>query len=591
MIKFVMINKKNNRFDFYSYTNEIMNNLKIELESNGLEFYLNKETIRKATFEYKQKEFLINFTVVATSETIQLKVDITLPTKDTSNLELHDVKIKIKDLMIGEWEQCVWLEDSQSELFAEELYKKVHNVENSLRRLINSILFFKLGGDWWGNYMPADLINKYNQRNDQYRRRTPSFDNIHTNLMSIDTGDLIRILSYKTYKLRKNSIFRDDDMASNPFEGFAEPVNALSRDEKEKLFHFQSTMNSIFFNSKSIDKLHLNLIEALRDQMEVDKDFWKDYFCPWFSCDFRRFSGLWHEFTTDRNHVAHNKLIDVKLSDKFNKSMTELQKLITEAEGKFITYTETEAANYLEEIKFEAEAMERQRVQDWKEYIEEEAGVRILDESEIIEKYQDYISTAFDELIDNFYYRTDLEIIYFEPDLKEECDILVIKHNLIGNDLKVRVIPYIDSSEGVTSTVTLEVLSEGFKGTFNLDYTNGEVEYNPDQTNYMPLVQDYWNVASALSKMEKIISSLIERHFPEIRENEIADVSCKACDSYSIYYRDDLSEAEEDGKFAIGQCLKCGKNNTLGVCMRCDRILNQEDDGLCVSCGEYIESQ
>lgn len=119
--------------------------------------------------------------------------------------------------MIGEWEQCVWLEDSQSELFAEELYKKVHNVENSLRRLINSILFFKLGGDWWGNYMPADLINKYNQRNDQYRRRTPSFDNIHTNLMSIDTGDLIRILSYKTYKLRKNSIFRDDDMESNPF--------------------------------------------------------------------------------------------------------------------------------------------------------------------------------------------------------------------------------------------------------------------------------------------------------------------------------------------------------------------------------------
>lgn len=68
-----MINKKNNRFDFYSYTNEIMNNLKIELESNGLEFYLNKETIRKATFEYKQKEFLINFTVVATSRQSNLK--------------------------------------------------------------------------------------------------------------------------------------------------------------------------------------------------------------------------------------------------------------------------------------------------------------------------------------------------------------------------------------------------------------------------------------------------------------------------------------------------------------------------------------
>ncbi|MFS0873627.1 MULTISPECIES: hypothetical protein [Paenibacillus] len=486
MIKFVMINKKNNQFNFYTYTNEIMNKLQIELGSNGLEFYLNKEIIRKATFEYKHTEFLINFTVVATSETFQLKVDINLPTKDVSSLELHDVKIKIKDLMIGDWEQCVWLEDSQSELFAEELYKKVHNVENSLRRLINSILFFKLGGDWWGKYMPVDLINKYNLRNDQYRRRTPSFDNIHTNLMSIDTADLILILSYKTHKLRKDSIFRDEDI--NPFEGFAEPENALSHEEKKKLVHFQDTMNSILFNSKSMDKLHLNLIQVLKDQMEIDKDFWEDYFCPWFSCDFRKFSGLWQEFTADRNHVAHNKLIDVKLSDKFHKSMTELQKLISEAEGKFATYTESEAANYLEEIKVEAKEIERQHALDWREQVEADAGINILDDIEIIEQYQEYITDALNEIKDNFYYRTDIEIIYSEPDLKEECEILVIKHNLIGNELKVRVFPNIDSSEGETSTVTLQVISKGFKGTFRLHYTNGEAVYNSEQTTYMPLV-------------------------------------------------------------------------------------------------------
>lgn len=588
MIKFVMINKKNSNFNFYAYTDEIMRKLKNELGSNSLEFYSNKDTSRKANFEYKHLEYLVNFTFVATYETVQLKVDISLPSKDASNLDLHEIKIRIKDLMIGEWEQCVWLEDTQSELFAEELYKKVHNVENSLRRLINSILFFKLGGDWWGKYMPADLKNNYNRRDDQYRRRTPSFDNIHTNLMSIDTGDLIHILSYKTYKLRKDSIFRDEDV--NPFEGFAESENALSREEKEKLFHFQSTMNNIFYNIKSSDKLHPNLIEALKDQMEVDKDFWEDYFLPWFSCDLRKFRGLWNEFKTDRNHVAHNKLIDLKLRDKFNKSMNELQKLIAEAEEKFVAYTETEAASYMEEIRFEAEMIERQHADDLKDYIEEATGIRILDESEIIEKYQEHITGIFDGLIDMFYYRTDLEISYSEPTLEEECDIFSIEHSIIGNDLKVRVFPYIDSSEGVTSKVTLHVkIASGIEDSFDLYYTNGEAEYNADQTNYMPLVQDHWNVASALSKMEKIISSIVLSVFPEFSEDDIANVPCKSCKSYSVYFTDDMSDVEEKLIYKNGECLNCGKLNTLGVCMRCDKNLDQEDYGLCEECEVYVD--
>ncbi|AIY08775.1 hypothetical protein LK13_09345 [Paenibacillus polymyxa] len=590
MIRFVMINKKNKRFDFYSYTNEIMNNLKNELESNGLEFYLNKETIRKATFEYKQKEFLINFTVVATSETIQLKVDITLPTKDTSNLELHDVKIKIKDLMIGEWEQCVWLEDSQSELFAEELYKKVHSVENSLRRLINSIMFFKLGGDWWDRYMPYDLINKYNQRSDQYRRRTPSFDNIHTNLMSIDTGDLIRILNYKTYKLKRNSIFREPD-EMNLFEGFAEPLNALTRDEKEKLFLFQGIMNSIFFNTKSIEKLHPNLLEKLEEQMEVDKDFWEDYFLPWFSCDSRKFSGLWSEFTTDRNHVAHNKLIDLKLRNKFNKGMSELQKLITEAEKKFEKFTETEVASYLEETRFEAEVIQRQQTDDWKDYIEEATGIRILEESNIIEEFQENLTASFDNLKDMFYYRSDLEFLYNEPTLNEESIIFTIEHNVTRDDIQVIVLPDIDSSAGATSTVTLRVITNDKEEMFDLYYTNGEAEYNDEQTNYMPLVQDHWEVTSGLSKMEKFISSLISSDFPEITEDEIANVPCRHCESYTIYFSDEESDVESPSRYKTGECLNCGRINTLGFCMRCDRTLNQEEDGLCDGCEAYIDAQ
>lgn len=589
-----MINKKNSSiFDFHSYTEGIMEKVKSDLNSNSLEFYSNKETIRKCTFEYKQTDFLVTFTVAATHETVQLKVDVVLPSNDSSNLELHDLKIKIKDSMIADWEQCVWLEDTQSELFAEELYKKVHSVENSLRRLINSIMFFKLGGDWWDRYMPYDLINKYNQRSDQYRRRTPSFDNIHTNLMSIDTGDLIRILNYKTYKLKRNNIFREpDEIEMNLFEGFAEPLNALTRDEKEKLFLFQGIMNSIFFNTKSIEKLHPNLLEKLEEQMEVDKDFWEDYFPPWFSCDSRKFSGLWSEFTTDRNHVAHNKLIDLKLRDKFNKSMSELQKLITEAEKKFEKYTETEVASYLEETRFEAEVRERQQADDWKDYIEEATGIRILEESDIIEEFQENLTASFDNLKDMFYYRSDLEFLYNEPTLNEESIIYTIEHNVTRDDIQVFVLPDIDSSAGATSTVTLRVITKDKEEMFDIYYTNGEAEYNEEQTNYMPLVHDHWEVTSGLSKMEKFISSLVSSDFPEITEDEIASVACRHCGSYSVYY---LSDEESDGestlRYSMGECLNCGKVNTLGFCLRCDKTLNQEEDGLCDSCEAYIDAQ
>lgn len=439
--------------------------------------------------------------------------------------------------------------------------------------------------------MPYDLINKYNQRSDQYRRRTPSFDNIHTNLMSIDTGDLIRILNYKTYKLKRNSIFREPD-EMNPFEGFAEPLNALTRDEKEKLFLFQSIMNSIFFNTKSIEKLHPNLLEKLEEQMEVDKDFWEDYFLPWFSCDSRKFSGLWNEFTTDRNHVAHNKLIDLKLRDKFNKSMDELQKLIAEAEEKFDAYTETEAASYLEEIRFEAEVSERQKADDWRESVEEATGIRILDESEIIEEFQENLTASFDNIKDMFYYRSDLEFLYNEPTLNEESIIFTIEHNVTRDDIQVIVLPDIDSSAGATSTVTLRVITNDKEEMFDLYYTNGEAEYNDEQTNYMPLVQDHWEVTSGLSKMEKFLSSLISSDFPEITEDEIANVPCHHCESYSVYY---LSDEESDGestlRYSMGECLNCGTVNSLGFCMRCDKTLNQEEDGLCDSCEAYIDAQ
>ncbi|MED1785738.1 hypothetical protein P4V43_28390 [Brevibacillus fortis] len=587
MIRFVMINSRHRSFNFVEYTNTIIGKVENDLNATEVEFYSNKDRTRKANIVINKKEYLIQFTYIITHGTFQLKIDISMVGKNELDLELHDLKIKLKDLVITDWEQCVWLEDRQSEAYADSLYKDIHLVENSLRRLINTVLFYKLGGDWWDLYMPIDLTKKYNQRNDPYKRRAPSFENIHTNLMSIDTGDLVKILGYKTYKIKEGNIFRGSSVGlEDPFTD-AIQVQVLTIEEKEKLKQFQYIMNNIIYDETAAAHFQTKLSTLLADQLEIDKDFWNDYFSNWFTCDFRQFQGRWGEFNTDRNHVAHNKLIDIKLYEKFKTSMSQLLGIITDAEEKFSAYLETEMSQFLDELEQMNEANLYQSELDYQSLIEEEAGVRIRQHDSIVEIFQEHIANIFDELKEQFYYRSDLEIVYNEPILINETEVFRVDYLSGHTYLKVLADPFIDDSGGTTSYVKLTTIYNGVdlqKG-FKISYLNGEVEYNEDQTNYMPLTNDELNV-SELKKLQEFIESFINEHMPEVDEDEIAEYACESCHQFTIFLSD-----EDDGKYEQGKCLHCGHSNPVGGCIRCGSIVNQPTDGLCDSCQEYIDNQ
>jgi hypothetical protein len=578
MIRFVMINFKRESFDFKVYTTELMEKVEKALTAKDVEFYSNKDRMRKCTLVLKDKQYFVQFTFIMTHGTSQLKVDISRETESKDDKELHDLKIKIKDLIIDEWEQCVWLEDRQSEELAEDLYKDVHSVENSLRRLINTVLFYNLGGDWWEKYMPTHLTKKYHQRNDPYKDRAPSFKNIHTNLLSIDTGDLVTILSFKTYRVKETNIFKEDD----PFIfGFAEPETNIER--RKELYRFQYIMNNLMNDEKSIEGLQKNLTRILQEQMEVDKDFWEDYFGPWFPCNIREFQGKWENFSTDRNHVAHNKLIDNKLYQKFKKSMGDLLTLITEAEHKFSEHLEQEMNSYLEELEEMEEIQYRQREADLKEFKEEEAGVEIRDEDDIIELLQEHINDAFGEIEQDIYYRSDLEITYNEPLLKDKVEnVFMIVHTL-NNNITVDVEPFINAEEGGISNANFLVYYNGeFQGSFEISYTNGEAEFNEEQGYFMPSIQDELDV-SAFEELETLVHNLVKEKMPEIGE-DMASFPCEECQEFAV----NISKEDE---YPIGLCFSCGHLNQIGECMRCEETLDDTQDGLCESCQEYINKQ
>lgn len=573
-----MIDIKLNNFNLEKYTDELMEKVKMELNSETLSFYQTQESKRSCFLILDKKEYFIDFIFIATHENFQLKVDIRAKEKEKADKELHDLKIKIKDLIVEDWKQCVWLTDHQSEEFAEDLYKNVHFVENSLRRVINTVLFHHLGGDWW-RFMPIHLTNKYSTRISGYQDRAPSFKNVHANLLSIDTDDLVSILEFKTYQMKDQSIFS----GINPFiPDSLQQAEVLKR--KQDLGKFNYIMSDIINNKKSIESHQKALTNLLKEQMEIDIDLWEKFFFPWFPCTLREFSGKWKHFSTDRNHVAHNKFIDIKLYQKFKKSMEDLLKIITEAEEKFEEYLKQESTQFLEYMKQSEIEDSYQRQREEKKSIAEEAGIEILDTDQIISLFQEHITATFGDISDEIYYRTDIEITYYEPPLTTPEKIFEIQNNILKRSIHVDIEPDIDESDGCTSRVNFLVYSNGhFKESFEISYVNGEAEFNEDQGNYMPKTEDELNISS-LEDIESFINRLLEEEMPEISEDDLASFVCEECREYTV----NLSEGNDYG---LGICIQCGHKNEVGECRRCETPLDQQEDAFCDSCTEWFKEQ
>lgn len=511
LIRFIMLDNKQYEFNLNDYTDELMNKVEQNLNLKNVSFNNIEESKRNCSLILVDKEYFIDFiSIFNPLGPNQLKVDILAKEKTTADKHLHDLKLMMKDLMIEDWIQCIWLLDHQSEEFAEDLYKDIHSVENSLRRLINTVLSHFLGVDWW-SFMPTHLTKKYSKRISGYQEKAPGFKNVYANLLSIDTNDLTSILEYKTYRMKEKTIFNTPD----PFV----PEHLFPSSD---LFQFQYIMSDIIHNDKSIEDHRADLTKLLEDQMEVDTDFWERFFSPLFSCKLSEFRGKWENFSKDRNHVAHNKLIDEKLYQKFKRGIKDLFRLITEAEGNFEKVLKLQNDKFLEYMKkYENEQIYRSQIEA-RQSIAEQAGIEILSENQIYFLFVEYINETFENISDEIYYRTDIEVAYNEPDTMKSEMIFEIKNNILGTSIHVDVEALIDEAVGCTSILKLLVYYNGdLKENFEISFLNGEVEYNDDQGTYMPKIANELDV-SALEKIEIFIFELLEIEMPEISEDDLA---------------------------------------------------------------------
>lgn len=583
LVKFIAAESKSQITDLREYVNKIYKNIrdnglihtlcvspmeessaveaiKVEDEEIGiysLDFtskYNGKTNTWKIQFAfgtYKEKQ---QMTVAIYSDTYK-----PIPAEDY----LERVKLNINRCIKRDWEKIIWLFDKDSECLSIDLYPKVYQTENMLRQLINETMTRNYGIEWWDVFVPHDIKKKHVDRRDGYKAIAPGFNNVDERLMSIDVTDLLSIIRCKLAKWNPNY-----------------------SDEINKMINGQNPCSAN------------RIVEVLKKQMVVEQDLWATIFSKFLSDDFIE---KYSEFEENRNHIAHNKLIDRAAYKQIKDSID----LVYGEEKKALELIANEVIS-----KEEKDVIERQREEERQAFedaimmnIQEEAGVNIRSDEEIMEYFAHALIEFSEDVRQKLRFRQDVEVSEMLFNVSETSgEFLKVISKVTKEELIFTYDSLLISEQGMSSQFTISCNRE-YIG--EIEYVNGAVEYDEEQGYYLPLTEDGISEKDILQLKNRIVDfvneGLVDLKEAAGRENyaEVTDggnpviqenLYCAECGEEWVYLGDSLA--------AYGTCLHCGYVNEVEECDRCGTMFNAETEGdmnggwnLCDCCKERYDEE
>lgn len=503
------------------------------------------------------------FSLYTYNGTKQLNV-IIQPQKDMHfDDHLHDLKIMLKEVLKRDWEQILWLTDEQSSRFAEELYGRIYRVENELRNFINMVMVKKLGASWWDKYPPEEVRNKHKARQVAYKRLAISFQNVNDHLMAIDTDDLLTLMTNVLHKW--------------------EPAHDS---EIEKLIEKGSlTQNEI-----------IKLTEKLKAQLKVEVKVWDTLFKPYLS---DAFLSEWENFSKNRNHIAHNKLIDKIAYEKINDNISSVGEMIHIASEKF---NQTEISD---EDREQLEILRQIIDEDAKSRTYEMAGVVVRSERQILNLFESTMMDFVSEIHDEIYFRPALDVEYnVKPVLESSESVELLKISSRINDTTIilkATVTELSGEPGESSSLELKLYLDGDEfAACEIRNSNGNAEWDAEEGYIQPTAIEKFDTAELEGFRDQVMQTIdeyYEDYLAELKAEQyssvkdggldpIADFECEECGENSV------SLVEHIGGF--GKCVNCGHQHDLKSCNRCEEIYNPNLSGsnfFCDGCHEFIKSQ
>jgi len=397
---------------------------------------------------------------------------------------LEKLKLCIKNSVVGDWHKCVWISDTQSLWLAKEVYSEIYMAENELRAFVSKVMIENFGAEWYDKPEFSKMSASIKSNAGNVKRNVPSFADIDINLYTITLEGLMETV--------KSDIYSDSTVSD------AEVQKEIKRR---------------IFSTTQLDKMQAAL-DFLKTKYTKKYNIWDKFFLP-FIDEPIAFQKALTIFIANRNHVAHNKLLDLSAKNKMLGDTQKFREYVNNAVKKF------DKENLSMEVEETLQAIEDQREYERKahlEIVESESGVKIRNKEEILEEFQGTVNEVFRAVYEKLYFSEAMDIDE-ESELQDIGDEQLIFK--ISHGQKVLLAVYglvdIDASEGATSSLKITVVGERDENVAEeyIEYINGQAEYNVEQTCYMPVVSDSLdtgNIEKISEDVENYLNRIIEAY-------------------------------------------------------------------------------
>ena len=568
LVEFVAIAEQKVVDNFDSYMVEFQNFLVdsgvIDAEEVDSEFYsLNEVPLYLIDFHSGEYIWRIGVEFSTYEKNYELMVSIQSENYiiSTENEYLEQLKRIVKNFIKTKHKKIFWLYDSESEFLATDLYPKVFTVENLARKFITLVMNRKFGIHWW-KLVSLKIQEKHKSRFGGYKAIIDNFKDVDERLMSIDTGDLHDILSNKVMK----------------WESSEENIMELT----------QPNLHSE------------NLAKILQRQQVVYSDWWQTIFSPLLP---ESFLSEFKEFELNRNHIAHNKLIDKAAYKRILHSIDVVQKALDCGLEKMSLELKSKEVLKEEEFELLQEVLMSERTLELKEI---ESGVIIRNSNQILALFNDELSRLYESIEEFFRFSEYLNFSDY-TELKN-CNsnsvVFEIQNKIDGFVISFEANTDINDYEGSQSLLYLDYKKDGspsLEEIGSVSYNYGEVEFNEFQGNYMPVQMDGIS-EHEMSRLGEKIVDIINSEFTDYKEiaesskysiikdggsDPILDLPCQECGEEWICVNETITD--------LGRCLNCGEINEVTECERCGRndlgSPSEDIPFLCEDCWNYYEEE
>lgn len=600
IVKFAVVENKININDYLEYVQDKLNTTFSEMDIKPHEYVINRADSSEkvsiengnecyAEFYVGDEKYFVGFSFETFNKVKQLEVSInnfvntaefkkSLNSSKVTFLETFKIVLKNNILYVNNnkkskaWKKCIWLIDKQSQVFATKLYPMIYETENLYRELINQVMVRVVGADWWDVVVPRDLKDHQRSKIGTYKSIVKSLNDVDETLMSIDVSDLSKLTKLKLSEWKPE--WNQD---------LAELIQIFKKEQSYKRIE-----------GRYLEKA----IKILTSQLNETDDLWQKYFSKFLPIDFFKKFG---EFSTNRNHIAHNKVIDREAYIIIRNSIVtvkdDLQVALKYANNKIPSLEK------LELDRLEKEYDVREEEEFMREIMESESGVEIKSEDEIYMIFEDAVTKLYQDVEEQLRFRLDIEV----EDLKsvsyiaESQSLFNINHLVTKEEINICCEVMIDSSQGGKSILKMIYTYGEIIKTFDVPYVNGEVSYNEEECNYMPETEnefgeiqlqesieelvDFVNVN--LESLREIVDNKMYRIIKDGGKSPVSDISCCNCGENYICIDENYGE--------IGCCLNCGEMNEIYKCEKCgeycDNVHNVAGIKICDNCYQEFENE